>query len=137
MAMYQPPYMMGQQYGGYMPQMQQMPTPQPQPMPFQTPNCSIKWVQGIAGAKAYPLAPGQTADLWDSEDQIIYLKTVDMNGMPSMEIIDYTRRPKDGAKKEATQTTVQETYAKQSDFEKALERIDKLERSNEHAESAI
>lgn len=62
-----------------------------QPMQNQPQN-GIIWVQGDAGAKAYPVAPNTTVQLWDSENQIIYLKSADMSGMPSMKIIDYTVR---------------------------------------------
>jgi len=50
------------------------------------------WVQGEAGAKSYLVAPNTTVQLWDSENQIIYLKSADASGMPSMKIIDYTIR---------------------------------------------
>ena len=53
---------------------------------------AIIWVQGEAGAKSYMVAPNSTVQLWDSEDQIIYLKSADASGMPSMKIIDYTIR---------------------------------------------
>lgn len=52
----------------------------------------IIWVQGEAGAKAYPVAPGTTAQLWDSESQKIFLKSADASGMPSMKVLDYTIR---------------------------------------------
>ena len=52
----------------------------------------LRWVQGDAGARAYPVGPGNTVDLWDSEAQVIYLKTVDASGMPSMQVLDYTIR---------------------------------------------
>ena len=42
--------------------------------PQQTDPSGIIWVQGEAGAKAYLVAPGNTVQLWDSEDQVIYLK---------------------------------------------------------------
>ena len=53
------------------------------------------WVQGEIGAKAYLVAPGCTVDLWDSEAPVIYLKSVSMQGMPSMEKIKlvYEDRP--------------------------------------------
>lgn len=50
------------------------------------------WVQGEAGAKSYMVAPGKTVPLWDSESQVIYMKTADQSGMPSMKILDYTIR---------------------------------------------
>lgn len=55
-------------------------------------NNGIIWVQGEAGAKSYLVAPNTTVQLWDSENQIIYLKSADASGMPSMRIIDYTIR---------------------------------------------
>lgn len=72
------------------PQMQQnnqlqMPSANPQ-------NNSIIWVQGEAGAKSYLVGPNTTVQLWDSEDQVIYLKSADASGMPSMKILDYTIR---------------------------------------------
>lgn len=61
--------------------------------PYQQPQSNgIIWVSGEAGAKAYMVAPNTTAQLWDSENQIIYLKSADASGMPSMRILDYTIR---------------------------------------------
>lgn len=57
-----------------------------------TPQSGLIWVQGEAGAKAYPVAPNTTVQLWDSESQIVYLKSADASGMPSMKILDYTIR---------------------------------------------
>lgn len=48
------------------------------------------WIQGEVGAKAYIVAPGNTVPLWDSETQTIYLKSVNANGIPSMQILHYT-----------------------------------------------
>ena len=53
---------------------------------------SIIWVQGEAGAKSYLVAPNNTVQLWDSENQVIYLKSADASGMPSMKVLDYTIR---------------------------------------------
>lgn len=58
----------------------------------QSMNSPMVWVQGEAGAKAYVLPNGTTLPLWDSEAQVIYIKSVDMNGKPSMTILDYTDR---------------------------------------------
>ena len=76
-------------------QMQQpmMQQPAQAPVPPQQPDTGgIIWVQGEAGAKAYLVAPGNTVQLWDSEDTVIYLKSADMSGMPSMRVLDYTER---------------------------------------------
>ena len=53
----------------------------------------MQWVQGIEGAKAYLLAPGMTIPLWDSENQCVYIKSSDQNGVPRpLTILDYTIR---------------------------------------------
>lgn len=59
-------------------------------------NNSIVWVQGEEGAKAYPIAPGNTVLLMDSESPVIYLKRADLSGRPmQMEIYDMVRRDPD------------------------------------------
>lgn len=59
---------------------------------FNASQNAIIWVQGEAGAKAYPVAPNTTVQLWDSEEQVIYLKSADASGMPSLKTLDYTIR---------------------------------------------
>ena len=58
----------------------------------QASNNSMVWVQGEAGAKAYSLPPNTTLPLWDSEAQVIYIKSVDASGKPTMTILDYVDR---------------------------------------------
>lgn len=94
------PDMLNQMKGQYQPQMVQQPMPQPQPMagtqmPLQnqpTNTNDIIWVQGEAGAKAYLVAPNNTITLWDSESPTIYVKSADINGVPSMRVLDFTER---------------------------------------------
>ena len=71
-------------------QMSSMQNVNPNPNP--SPNNGMIWVQGIGGAKSFLLAPNSSVALWDSEDPVIYLKSTDANGMPTMKIIDYTIR---------------------------------------------
>ena len=56
------------------------------------PTNNLIWVQGEAGAKSYMVAPNTTVQLWDSENQVIYLKSADASGMPSMKVLDYKIR---------------------------------------------
>lgn len=62
----------------------QMPVQQPQPQLTPMQNNGMIWVDGEIGAKAYQLN-GQTGPvaLWDTNDQIIYLKSVNQMGMPN------------------------------------------------------
>ena len=45
-------------------------------------NAGITWVQGEAGAKAYPVAAGISVLLMDSEGEHFYIKSTDASGMP-------------------------------------------------------
>ena len=69
-----------------------MQTPVMQTQQNQTGNSGLIWVQGEQAAKSYLVAPNTTVQLWDSEEKVIYLKSADASGMPSMKILDYTIR---------------------------------------------
>lgn len=89
--------------------------PQYQQQPQQN-QSGVIWVQGEAGAKSYLVAPGQTVQLWDSEEKVIYLKSADASGMPSMKVLDYTIRGEE-TKKPA------EEYATKADLEALAEKV--------------
>lgn len=53
----------------------------------------IQWVQGEVGAKSYPVAPGHSVLLMDSENSVFYIKTLDASGMPlPLRTFDYSER---------------------------------------------
>lgn len=52
------------------------------PAPQMQQTDGVRWVQGEAGAKASPVAPGHMAVLMDSEDSVFYMKAVDPYGIP-------------------------------------------------------
>lgn len=90
-------------YGNYFPQSYyQNPQPYynvPQNAPQMPQNVSaqsssgITWVQGEAAAKAFPVGIGQSVLLMDSEDSVMYIKSMDQSGMPQpLRIFDYTER---------------------------------------------
>lgn len=97
--------------------------PQPQ---LQQPQQSsgVIWVQGEAGAKSYLVAPNTTVQLWDSENPVIYLKSADASGMPTMRVLDYTFR--DAPK---PQTTTD--YITREEFEERIKKLEKPTRSRE------
>ena len=78
-------------------------------------------MQGEAAAKSYMVAPGNTVQLWDSEEKIIYLKSADPSGMPSMKILDYTIR---GEEKEQPAVV----YATKEDLDALAEKVKELSR---------
>lgn len=56
-------------------------------------SSSFVWVQGEAGAKAYPVAAGNRVALFDSENPVVYLKATDAYGKPQdMEVYDLVKR---------------------------------------------
>ena len=62
-------------YGGYQPQQ------------------GIIWVQGMEGAKAYPVASGNSVLLMDSEESVFYIKSTDQSGMPQpLRIFEYKEK---------------------------------------------
>ena len=91
-----------------------------QPQQYQQAQTGLIWVQGEAAAKSYLVAPGSTVQLWDSEEKVIYLKSADTSGMPSMKILDYTIRGEE--KKPAV------AYATKEDLEALAEKVKELSR---------
>lgn len=108
MPMQQMPQAMSQQMGGY-------------------PTDDRIWVQGDAGAKAYLVARGSTVTLWDSESkpgkQIIYVKTVDINNVPSMHGYFLTEISQATA---PTQIIPMENFVTREEFSALEERLNAL-----------
>jgi hypothetical protein len=85
----------GNYYNPYMTAATQPPQVQVPQQP-QT-QSSILWVQGEAGAKAYPVGAGNSVLLMDTEDSVMYIKTVDVSGMPQpLRVFDYVERSAQG-----------------------------------------
>jgi hypothetical protein len=74
----------------------------------QSSGAGIIWVQGEAGAKAYPVAPGNSVLLMDSESECFYIKSTDASGVP-MPLRSFTYT-------EVVQTQPQETKTDASQF---------------------
>ena len=93
-------------------------------------NNGMIWVSGEAGAKAYLVAPNTTVQLWDSEAQVVYLKSADASGMPSMKILDYTIRnqtPVNAPVSASSPASINSPdYATKAEIEALAARIDAL-----------
>ena len=75
---------------------------QPYQVPMQTniapmtpPTNDMIWVLNENEATSYPVAPNNSVVLWDKSNPTIYVKSVNMNGMPSMRILDFKERSAD------------------------------------------
>lgn len=77
----------------YQPQYQQMPMAQP------TPTSDMIWVLNESEATAYPVAPNNSVVLWDKNNPVIYVKSVNMQGVPSMRILDFSERATENTQK--------------------------------------
>ena len=62
----------------------------------------LQWVQGEAGAKAFPVSAGQSVLLMDSENNVFYIKSTDNSGMPlPLRTFDYKERTAQSTSKTA------------------------------------
>ena len=86
-------------------------------------NSGLIWVQGEQAAKSYLVAPNTTVQLWDSEEKVIYLKSADASGMPSIKILDYTIRGDANKKAEAAPE-----YATRDELNALAEKVERLRR---------
>lgn len=98
------PDMLGQYKGQYQQPIQHMQNIPAQNMQMPIPPISQKptneliWVQGLEGAKGFLVAPNNTVVLWDTENPVIYVKSADASGIPSMRVLDFTERNTDTSK---------------------------------------
>ena len=78
-------------YNNYFPVTYPQTPPISYPQYQQTQN-GINWVQGIEGAKAYPVAPNANVMLMDSTGDVFYIKSADATGKPTISVYDYKER---------------------------------------------
>ena len=66
--------------------------PAPMPMQTQPTNDTMLFVLNENEASAYPVAPNNSVVLWDKNNKTFYIKTANAQGIPSMQIYDFTER---------------------------------------------
>lgn len=68
----------------------------PAPIPMQTqPTNDMIFVLNENEANSWLVAPNNSVTLWDKNQQTIYIKSVNAQGIPSMRILDYVERSAD------------------------------------------
>ena len=147
---YYPPYQNGavpdmlNQYKG---QYQQMPIQQSmiqqpvQQIPMQMPPTQMSgandmiWVLSEGEAQSYPVAPNNSVILWDKNSDVVYIKSVNAQNVPSFRVLDYKERtadndPKTPEKHECTCgdkfVLKKDFQALQSEFEALRSELDEL-----------
>jgi hypothetical protein len=136
------PDMLNQYKGQY----QQMPMQQPmmqQPvqqmqmptMAQPTPSNDMIWVLSEVEAQSYPVATNNSVILWDKNNDVVYIKSVNMHGVPSMRVLDYKERTADNAPKTPVEhkcacgdkfVLKSDFQALQSEFEALREELEEL-----------
>ena len=121
---------------------QQMPMQQPMvqqqmqiPMPNMTPNNDMIWVLSEGEAQSYPVAPNNSVILWDKNSDVVYIKSVNAQNVPSFRVLDYKERTPDNAPKTPTEhvckcgdnfVSKNDFKALQSEFEALRSELDEL-----------
>jgi len=83
---------------------------------------AIIWVQGESGAKAYPVAPGNSLALFDSESDRFFIKSTDASGMPlPLRVFNYVEQKENAVISNAIHTD--NDYVTRKEFEELLEKI--------------
>lgn len=102
--------------------------------PYYQQNNGIIWIQGEAGAKSYMVAPNNTVALFDSEAQVIYLKSADASGMPSIKTLDYTIRELPAQTHENATKTI---FATQEDISTLKAEIAEIKEKLKNGKSSV
>ena len=129
------PDMLNQYKGQY----QQMPMQQPmmqqpvQQMPMQTmaqptPTNDMIWVLSEGEAQSYPVAPNNSVILWDKNSDVVYIKSVNAQNVPSFRVLDYKERTADNAPKTPTEhkCTCGDKFVLKKDFQALQSEFDAL-----------
>lgn len=79
----------------------------------------IIWVQGEGGAKAFPVGPGASVVLFDSERDIFYIKSTDQSGMPQpLRIFPYKETTEEELRNSNTPNT--DKFITREEFERVI-----------------
>ena len=83
----------------------------------------INWVQGEAGAKSVPVAPGRKALLMDSETNVFYVKSCDVSGIPlPLRIFEY-KEVSNVATNAKSDDGPPNTYVTHEELQQAIEQL--------------
>lgn len=112
-------------------------TPMQQPMMQQIPMQTITqltqtndmiWVLSEVEAQSYPVAPNNSVILWDKNNDVVYIKSVNVQGVPSMRVLDYKERVSDNAPKTPAEhkCTCGDKFVLKKDFQALQSEFDTL-----------
>ena len=114
------PDMLNQYKGQYQQPMQMQ---QPIQMSLQPSQMSVTndmiWVLSEGEAQSYPVAPNNSVILWDKNSDVVYIKSVNAQNVPSFRVLDYKERTADNAPKTSTEhkCTCGDKFVLKKDFQ--------------------
>lgn len=85
---------------------------------------NIVWTMGLESAKAYPLLPGRTLMLMDSESPRFFIKSVDNNGYATLKAYAFQEEPT------STPKPAEPEYVTKEQLDAALAAVHELLRQN-------
>ena len=105
---------------------QQMPI-QMQPTQMSGANDMI-WVLSEGEAQSYPVAPNNSVILWDKNSDVVYIKSVNAQNVPSFRVLDYKERTADNAPKTPVEhkCTCGDKFVLKKDFQALQSEFDAL-----------
>lgn len=99
--------------------------------PVQNTTNGIIWVQGEAAAKAYPVAPGASVLLMDSEGECFYIKSTDNTGMPQpLRTFEYHEVVSTPTIPQASNDFDPNVYVKREEYEELKRELEELKSNN-------
>ena len=129
------PDMLNQFKGQY----QQMPMQQPMQMQQSIPQMPMQptqmsatndmiWVLSEGEAQSYPVAPNNSVILWDKNSDVVYIKSVNAQNVPSFRVLDYKERIADNDPKTPDKHVCQcgSKFVSKEDFKALREEFDTL-----------
>lgn len=102
------------------------------PQPF---NNLIRWVNGIAGAKAYQIEPNTSTVLMDCDNNgIMYIKTCDNIGMSTIRTFQYSEITENNYNPTTANIDMSQ-YATKQELQNVIDELAKITQDNKPKES--
>ena len=100
---------------------------QQQPNYSNNANNGINWVQGEAAARAFRINPGEKVLLLDSEKDVFYIKSNDINGMPlSFRTFEYKEVFSEPSKNVSQASQENTQFITKKEFEERISELEEL-----------
>jgi hypothetical protein len=92
------------------------------------------WVLSEGEAQSYPVAPNNSVILWDKNSDVVYIKSVNAQNVPSFRVLDYKERTADNATKTSQKHECQcsKDFVRKGDFERLQGEFERLCAEFEH-----